>query len=458
MAAMNTAPLRIGLLGPFGLGNLGDAATQQAVLATIRRSYPAAQVVGFSLNPADTERRHGIPSFPISRVSAQRWLKPRGNPTYLLTLNRIAERFRGDQRPWVRRLAKLLLAPPLEVLSILDASRSVRGLDLLLISGGGQLDDYWGGPWHQPYTILVWSLIARARGAKLCFVSVGAGPIDHRASRWLFRLALALADYRSYRDKESRQLLSGLGFRADGPIFPDLAHSLPLDVCQHRPERRSGRTIVAVGAMAYFDPRIWPERDQSVYMGYLTKLAAFAHWLLQTGHDLLLYPGEVFQDGPVIDDLRALLATQGVALADPRVMAPPITTVDELMLHLAAADLVVASRFHGVLLPQLLNIPVLALSYHPKVEHLMADMGQRTYCLPIDTFRIEELKERFSAMSSDRQAIKALMAARTTAYRTALEEQYRRLFELAIAPHRQVKERDACSSSEAERFSARAMP
>lgn len=419
---------RIGLLGPFGFGNLGDGAIQQAVIQNILRYVPNAEIVGFSLNPEDTERRHGIRSYPISRFSETRWMKPRGNAGYLFTLNRIADRFRDSPRPIERLFGKLALALPLEVLSALDASTTVAGTEYFLFSGGGQLDDYWGGPWHHPYTMLLWALIARLRGARVCFVSVGAGPIDHNLSRWLIRAALALSHYRSFRDEDSRRLIDSIGARHLGPVFPDLAHSLDLDRYLSVPQRRSGRTVVGIGPMVYFEDQGWPEQDLAIYHSYLAKLADLICWLLEHQDDVLLFTGEAVHDRRAIAALRAILAERGVAPDDPRVIVPHIASVDDLMFQLARIDFAIASRFHGVLLAQLLNKPVLALSYHPKIDHLMADMGQAAYSLPIDSFQPEVARELFEAMRADCQQIKQTMAARTRAYREALDEQYRALF------------------------------
>jgi hypothetical protein len=57
--------MKIGLLDHMGYGNLGDAATQDVVIANIRKRIPNAELVGFSLIPSDTLQRHGIPSYPI---------------------------------------------------------------------------------------------------------------------------------------------------------------------------------------------------------------------------------------------------------------------------------------------------------------------------------------------------------------------------------------------------------
>ena len=67
--AMNRVTKRIGLLDHVGGGNLGDDATLTAVTQNIKTRWPHAQIAGFSMNPTDTEKRHGIPSYAIRRTT-----------------------------------------------------------------------------------------------------------------------------------------------------------------------------------------------------------------------------------------------------------------------------------------------------------------------------------------------------------------------------------------------------
>ena len=77
--------------------------------------------------------------------------------------------------------------------------------------------------------LLKWSLIARLRGCRVMFVSVGAGPVGSAPGRFFVKLALSLADYRSYRDVPSREVVEGIGVRAkDDRIYPDLVFGLSL--------------------------------------------------------------------------------------------------------------------------------------------------------------------------------------------------------------------------------------
>ena len=57
---------QIGLLGPWGSGNLGDATIQEAVIFNLKKWIPDSVIYGFSPDPSDTERRHRIKSFNTS--------------------------------------------------------------------------------------------------------------------------------------------------------------------------------------------------------------------------------------------------------------------------------------------------------------------------------------------------------------------------------------------------------
>ena len=78
----------------------------------------------------------------------------------------------------------------------------VRCLDILIISGGGQLLDSWGGPWKFPYTIFKWIILAKLSRLECYFINVGAGPLEHSLSKYFIRCALLLANYISFRDRK----------------------------------------------------------------------------------------------------------------------------------------------------------------------------------------------------------------------------------------------------------------
>jgi polysaccharide pyruvyl transferase WcaK-like protein len=79
-------------------------------------------------------------------------------------------------------------------------------------------------------------------------------------------------------------------------------------------------------------------------------------------------------------------------------------------------------------LSALMNKPLLAISYHPKIDVLMADLGQGKYCLQIEDFEVEKAKCLFSQIENESQTIMQQISQRVASYQVALDEQYKRLF------------------------------
>ncbi|MBE0556071.1 MAG: polysaccharide pyruvyl transferase family protein [Proteobacteria bacterium] len=321
----------------------------------------------------------------------------------------------------------MLLRVLLEIRIQIRTFRNLGGITDLIVSGGGQLDDYWGGAFAHPYTLLKWALLARLRGARVSVVSVGAGPIDSSLSALFIKRTLSLAWYRSYRDDRSAKLVASLGFDRGDRVYPDLAHSLKITVNGRRPKPDGPQLTIGVGPMAYFEYS-WPERDAGVYRDYLGKLSAFVVWALRQGHSIRLFPGEAGADKDVISDLKAMVQERMGPIEETRLISPRIETVDELLRELKHADVVVASRFHGVLLAHLMGVPVVALSYHQKIDVLMRDMGHAHYCLNIRTFTESELLGRFAKMTSVLPEERDRVVATEHQYRARLDEQYDHLF------------------------------
>src|SRR5947208_11990852 len=111
-------------------------------------------------------------------------------------------------------LRAMAIPSPRELRHWVAVFATLKGSRMLIMAGTGMLDDFGIRPFDLHYEIFKWSLLAKLRGCRLLFVSVGTGQLEHPLSRWFVKAALALADYRSYRDRFSRDLLGSLGIAA----------------------------------------------------------------------------------------------------------------------------------------------------------------------------------------------------------------------------------------------------
>ena len=134
-------------------------------------------------------------------------------------------------------------------------------------------------------------------------------------------------------------------------------------------------------------------------------------------------------DPPAIADLKArLAATGGWERHVEQVIEPQLTTVDELLRFLCSADIVVATRFHAIVLALALARPVIAFSNHSKMDQAMSEMGQEAYVFRADEADTEVLGEAFDRLEANLGAIGAELEERASDHRALLEGQLDQLF------------------------------
>lgn len=392
---MGAAPKKIGLFGLFGSGNIGNDGSLEAMLDFLRAARPDAELLCICSDAGRVQREFHLPAIRIGGQAAT--------------------------NPLLRPLERFL--PTRKLLQWLHAFRGVRGLDTLIMPGTGILDDFSERFWGSPASLFGWCLAARLRGAKVAFVCVGAGPINHSVSRWLMKSAARMAQYRSYRDTLSRDFMESIGFdtRSDA-VYPDIAFRLPVPTSVPAVPGASGPLTVGLGVMTYFGWRGDAQRGAAIYESYLQKITRFALWLLDQGHRVRILMGEE-TDQQAIDDLMRAMAAERPDYPRERVMAEPTHSLHDLMRQIAETQVVVATRFHNVVCALKLSKPVVSLGYAKKNDVLMAEMGLGEFCQHVERFDVDLLIEQFTTLVSDRAGYEQRMRAVNAEYTQRLMRQ-----------------------------------
>ena len=420
------ARTRVALISPYGGGNLGDATIMESAIHALRRRRPGAgiaNIVGLTLNPRVVQERHGIPGFPCAGFRL---------PSYG-SLDESAPR-PDDTGPLARmvtavtplRKARTLGRTVRSELGHRQRARDfLSGFDAVVVAGGGQLDELWGGPFGHPYALWKWGQLAHEVRARYLILSVGVGKLHSRLSRLFTRRALALADACSFRDPGSLEM-AAFADVSRAQVVPDLAYAAPLQRPVEAP-LAGRRPVLAISPLAYGDPRVWPEKDAAHYQHHLESMAALCRRMLALGWEIVF----VSSDSPDAATARDVLAVMEPLLLPEeraRVTTPDTRTLAGLVQALAPADVVVAARLHGVIISHLLGKPVLALSYERKVTALMNGMEQQSLMLPIRNLDSEVATAKVLGILERRETWAADVRARVAAYRQQVEDQYDRLF------------------------------
>lgn len=422
------APPRFAFLSPCGGGNLGDAAIVDSLLHGLRRRAPGAQVVGFTLDPEDTVQRHGVEAHTLlgySRpfygmrepVGAGGGAPPGVERPGLLA--RAADRARRLPR-WARRGVALPVNAARELRHLRRTRRALEGVAQVIVAGGGQLDELWGGPFGHPYALLRYALLARAAGARFVVASVGTGLLGP-LGRCFVRQALARAAHRSYRDARSRELLRWAAARQDA-VVPDLAYAYPL-----APRPPPGGQPLAIGLcpMAFCRPGAWPGGDDARYQRHVQSFGALAGALLREGKRVVLFTTRP-EPQPLADALLATGPLSSEERARLEVASP--ASVPALFDLLGRVHAVVSARLHGAMLAHVAHRPVLAVAHERKVRTLMEDTGQARHCLDIDGFDAPLGLDRLHALLAEGEAAQAEIVRAVAGFRQRVEAQYDTLF------------------------------
>jgi polysaccharide pyruvyl transferase WcaK-like protein len=404
---------RITLFGNFGTLNIGNECTLQAILYNIRRYLPASDVNCVCSIPADVRVRHGLPAFPMSRRSSE--MATGGS-------RRSGAGAIGRAWRWLFRRI------PEEGRELARIRRILKGRDMLIMTGTGMLADGGEGPFGLPYEIFKWSLMARLGRVRLLFVSVGVERISRRLTRWFVKSSLRRADYVGFRDRQSQAYMNDMGYRRASVVYPDLAFSLPDPPSGAASGPASDRPVVGMGLYDYCGRGEGSGQDaRRNYQAYLAKLADFVVWLVNGSYPVRILIGDVSYDTAVRADLRSLLESRGLAYDDNGIVDEPVSSVPGLLDQIRSTDIVVASRFHNVILSLLLGKPVVSIAYNVKNDAVMASVGLEEFCLRIEDFDVGPLIEKFRTLESRRSELPGLVRSRTLALRAALDEQYRRI-------------------------------
>lgn len=400
---------RIVLFGHFGSGNIGNDSTLEAAIQNIPKYLPDAEIICVCNGPKVIAERFHIPTLPFDISESKNEIK---------SANRSVAR--------VKRLSKRVVD---EIQFWLDRPAWFRGAEQFIVVGTGAVDDMGvQRAWNAPYDLYKWCKCAKLGGAKVIFLSVGAGPIVDPLSRILMLRALRLADYRSYRETFALDYLRSVGFDTTGDqLYPDLVFSLQGYFCGSIPKPATPANTVGLGLLNYYGWRHDPSIGEHIYQEYIGKIKQFVAWLLDHGKTVRLIVGDDTDRRPFDEIVEYVRGSKNDAWQG-RLIAQECSTVGELFDQLAQTDILVASRFHNVLSALRLERPVISIGYHEKNVALMREMGLDKYCQHIEQFTVESLIQQFQEYEDAGDQTISKIHAQLENYRRLLDEQYQKIF------------------------------
>jgi polysaccharide pyruvyl transferase WcaK-like protein len=385
VAARDAQPLRIGIYGGYGSGNFGNDASFEALHNFLREALPNAELSAICSKPEVIAKRFGVRAIGIAAP------RPEGI--------------------W-RKLDTLLLRQPSTWRNWARCLRALENYDVILSGGTGVFDDFRDSPLGWPSVLLRWGIAARMKGVRWIFVSVGAGPIVNPISRIMMKQAGALAQRRLYRDEDSFAFMKRLG--VEGPedaVLPDLAFLLPAP--QEAPRPADAPLVVGVGVMTYQGWRV----NAASYRDYVDLHAKLIEWLFSKGYGVRLVLGQAPADLKAARDVQARVGRELLTAREEN-----MSSIHDAMAAIGETDVVIASRYHVQIAALKMGRPLVSLSYGPKSDALMADVGLSEFCQDVDHVDFEKLKRQVEALIEKREAYAAQVRGKVSRMTGRLKE------------------------------------
>lgn len=304
---------------------------------------------------------------------------------------------------------------------------AIRRADVVILGGGGLLQDATS-LYNIPFFTLP-VLLAQWLGKKTFIVSIGAGPVNSRISKWLVSRVVRHADLITARDESSRQLLLKLGAR------PERTHLVSDPALDFTPDHPTPKIMpdtfkykngyVVVSLRHWYDTRsLVPValnqrlkhlrgNSSSEYDAFVKRMAEFLDYIVQE-----LELGLVFvsffgvRDIAAARDVAAHMHSSNLHFFDRPIGAGEYVTLVQ------DASFVVAMRLHAAIIAAGNGSPVLAISYLDKVKNFMASLGLHDFTLSLDDVNTPASRECTRRLYDERDDIITTINSATAELRT----------------------------------------
>lgn len=300
--------------GYYGFGNAGDEAMLAAMIEVLTELATDINITVISGNPEDTRKRHGVAS------------------VYRLNYPEIAK--------------------------VLSKSQ-------LLISGGGSLlQDVTSE--RSLYYYLSIMMLAKKMNTPVMLYAQGIGPVRGKLARAVMRYIGNMVDLITVRDEGSRDELKRLQVTKP-PIYVTADPVLAM----HQVDKQVGRSILRKAGVAGNTPLIGISvREWQDWNHYKEVLAQVADQLaVEFGAQIVFLPMQWPEDVAVSKKIASRTKQGAIVLEEEY-------TTSELLSLVGNFDMLIAIRLHALIFASVMHVPMVGISYDPKIERFLETLGE----------------------------------------------------------------------------------
>ncbi|MFC8733040.1 polysaccharide pyruvyl transferase family protein [Luteimicrobium sp. NPDC057192] len=370
--------VRVSLVGEFGVGNYGNDACLEHELEVLRSARDVDVTVLCHLPDVVSDQHH---------VRARPVVAPVRHPRSLV--GRMV--MKGVDTFWLGWL--------------------VLRSDVLVVPGTGVFETQWAVPGAIPFVLCVlglWSFVLRR---PLLALSVGADDAGSPLARRLSTAALRLSTLVTVRDDASAAAVADRT-GSTPRVVPDLVLGDPRSALV-----AAQPGVVGLGLLAYDGAAGYRNPDAVTRDAYVARARELVVRLVDLGKQVVLLRGSD-SDGTFVEllDLEELVARGKVRVSDA-------STLPDVEAEVAAMEVLVASRYHNLLVAARTGTPMVALGYgRSKQREILRLADLEDYAWPITDFDPERVVAQVKELA-DRPRLRERIASRADRASAAVRAQ-----------------------------------
>lgn len=299
--------------GFYGFDNIGDEAILQATVDEFRRENKDIDIVVLSADPEKTRRIYNVKAVNRS--------------------------------------------------NFYEVYTAIKSCDALISGGGGLLQDVTSALSIWYYISIM--LLAHILGKPVYAFAQGIGPVIHRLNRRMLKYVVSRAKSISVRDERSMKELIDIGVKKPVECTADPALMLnpaPMERGMEILLRESGRKQIE-RPMVGFCLRKWKSSTDAVgiFAGVADRVTE------ELGADVVFIPFHHRKDLRMAEEIIKKMRNDAIIVSN-------IYLPSEILSLLSLMELNVCVRLHGLIFSAKAGIPMVAVSYDPKIDSFMRVM------------------------------------------------------------------------------------
>ncbi|KMO86786.1 polysaccharide pyruvyl transferase [Megasphaera cerevisiae DSM 20462] len=325
--------IKIVISGYYGFANAGDEAMLSAITSSLQDMIPGAEITVITGNCSMTSANHNVKT--VYRMN------------------------------------------------FLGIAAAICRCDILISGGGSLLQNVTSSRSLYYYLYIIRTALFFHKPVML--YAQGIGPVRGRKAREAVKRILQRVDVIGVRDADSQKELAAIGVTK-----PHIQITADAVLAMHPVDTNTGLYILKKAGVDGIRRRIGiAVRNWQNMTAYKDEIAKAAD-ALQRRFDahIIFIPMQYPADVEAGADIASRMKTRAIVLREP------YNTV-EFMSLMGCMDAVIANRLHALIFASIMQVPVAAVSYDPKIDSFIQLIGEKV-CGTVDTIQADALIDAVS--------------------------------------------------------------